>query len=1393
MDETARSLEPTVSLEMDGRHLTVPAGATLLEAARMAGMHIPVMCHSPLLGAAGTCMVCVVEVKGVGLVPACSSPAADGMRVSLASELVLEARRRAVKTVLDEHYADCVAPCTLACPAGVDVQNYLKLIALGMPEEAAALVRETNPFPAVHGRVCTRPCEDVCRRERVDEVVAICASKRFSAEREAAAGMPAIPRVPATGRRVAVVGAGPAGLTCAYFLARLGHGVVVYEARPQPGGMLRYGIPSYRLPRPVLDREIDYILRHGVKLLTGTQLGRDFSLDDLAAQGFDAVFLATGAHRSQRLQVPGEESPQVLSGTGFLARLEAGDPMPVGRRVAVIGGGNTAVDAARAARRLGAEEVTIIYRRTRVEMPAHPEEVRDAEEEGISVVFLAAPTRIEDAGPQGLQLTLLRMRLGEPDASGRARPEPVPGSEYVMSVDRVIAAIGQVPDDTLYAGMAGIHTARGGTLKVEAATWATGRDGVFAGGDLVSGAATAVQAVAAGRGAAASIHRYLQGESLTAPVTTFNLQKVKGRQELLAEEFSGLERKTRHHAARLRVADRIQSFEEVEGSLDPDLAVAEARRCLECGCKAAHDCRLRDVASELGLDAGLFPSFRHFRPVDKSHPFIDIDPNRCITCGQCVRACKEVQGIGALAMRYRVATAGAAPGLLGTRCESCGQCLTVCPTGAITARDELPPAREVKTVCPYCGTGCELVLGARGEKVVSARASCDHTTSLGRLCVKGRFGWHYVNDSGRLRVPLVRKNGRLEESTWEEALELVRQAFTRYRGPQAGVFGSPKTSNEEIYLTSKFARVVMGTNNVAQVAHLCHANTVRGLIPVLGSGAMTVPVWQIKDTSCLLVIGCNPSEAHPIVAAEMRKAVEGGARLIIANPRAIPLGQLPHIRLALRPGTDVALLMGMAKVILEDGLHNAEFIAKRTTNFESFTASLQEFTLDEAAEVTGVAVEAIREAAHAYAKSESAIICWSMGITQHSHGHANVWALAHLAMMTGNFGKPASGIAPLRGHNNVQGATDMGCTPPWYPGYQFCPGYELYPRLGKFPSSKEKFEKGWGYALPDWPGLSTVKQFHSRAKGWGPPEQWDLDPQIKCWYIIGADLVNSIAQSTEVRRRLEAAEFVVVQDIFLTDTASLAHVVLPAACFAEKDGTFTATDRRVQLVRKVVNPPGQARPDWAILCELARSLGYRGFDFTHPAQIMDEIASLVPSYAGISHQRLETEELRWPVPAPGHPGTPVLHVGEFIRMGKAEFWPLQYTPSPDLPGEEYPLIMTTGRLLQHFHHVMSRHVAGLNTLAPEDFIEMHPADAAAYGIADGDTVRVTSRHGSVVTRARVSDRVIAGVVFKPIHFSERPTNVLTSAEFIDPVGTTPNTKVAPVRVERVAACAGEES
>ena len=821
-----------------------------------------------------------------------------------------------------------------------------------------------------------------------------------------------------------------------------------------------------------------------------------------------------------------------------------------------------------------------------------------------------------------------------------------------------------------------------------------------------------------------------------------------------------------------------------------ELLVAEhATDCLACG-KNNH-CKLQEIASFVGINRERIQELQaaEEKPVDHSHPFITRDHNKCVLCGICVRTCAEIQGAGAIDFANRgyntkISTFGGKP-LQESVCESCGECVERCPVGALLPARFEQPVREVETVCPFCGTGCGILLGARGDWVVSARGNSHHTTNKGRLCVKGRFGFEFINSPERLKTPLIKKSGRFVEACWDEALGLVAEKLSQYKGEEAGVFASSKTTNEEIYLTSKFARVVMGTNNIANVAHLCHANTVRGLLPVTGSAGMTVPVWQIKEAACFFVIGCNPTEAHPVIGLEIRKAVREGSKLIIVNPKEIPLCRLPHLRLPLRPGTDVALLMGMAKVILDEELLDENFIAERTTNFAAFKKSLETFSLAEAVEITGVSGEAIREAAQIYARSKPSLIFWSMGITQHSHGHSNVWALAHLALMTGNYGKPGAGVAPLRGHNNVQGATDMGATPAWYPGYQLCPGYEHYPRLDKFCSAQEKFEKAWGCKLPDIPGLSTVKQFNGKARGWGTPEMWDLEEKIKAWYIVGTDVANGVAESLKVRQKLEEAEFVVVQDIFLTETAKLADVILPAACFAEKEGTFTATDRRIQLIRKVVAPPGQAQPDWWIICELARLMGYRGFDFTSPGEVMEEIASLVPLYGGISHERLEKEELRWPCPDENHPGTEVLHVEKFLRVEKAEFWPLQYVPSPELPDEEYPLIMTTGRTLPHFHYGMTRKVEGLNTLCPEDFVEINEHDAALLKLQNEDQVRIVSRRGSVISKAKISNAILPGVVFKTIHFIENPVNILTSSGYIDPVGTTPNTKVCPVRIEKI--------
>jgi len=525
---------------------------------------------------------------------------------------------------------------------------------------------------------------------------------------------------------------------------------------------------------------------------------------------------------------------------------------------------------------------------------------------------------------------------------------------------------------------------------------------------------------------------------------------------------------------------------------------------------------------------------------------------------------------------------------------------------------------------------------------------------------------------------------------------------------------------------------------------------------------MTNSIHDIGDAACILAIGTNTTETHPVTALEIIRAVRNGGRLIVANPRDIALVRWADVWLRHRPGSDVALLMGMMRVIVDEGLLDSSFIEERCENFDDFKESLKGFDLDSVERISGVPGDKIVEAARMYATSKPAAILYAMGITQHSHGTDNVLALADLAMLTGNLGKPSSGVNPLRGQNNVQGACDLGALPNVYPAYQSVSD----------PAIREKFEAAWGYSLNPSPGLALTEMFDAADKG-----------QIKAIYLIGENPVLSDPDISHVRKSLEALEFLVVQDMFLSETAQLADVVLPAVSFAEKDGTFTNTERRVQRVRKAIEPVGDSRPDWWITCQIARRMDGKGFDFEHPSQIMDEIASLAPSYGGIAYNRLEDGGLQWPCPTEEHPGTPILHTQQFTR-GKGHFVPLEYKPPVELPDDEYPLVLTTKRSLYHFHTgTMTRKVRGLNIMLGEELVEINPGDASALGIADGDMVKVTSRRGEVVAKAKLTEVSPEGVVSMDFHFAESPANMLTNPA-LDPVAKIPEFKVCAVRVEK---------
>jgi len=788
-------------------------------------------------------------------------------------------------------------------------------------------------------------------------------------------------------------------------------------------------------------------------------------------------------------------------------------------------------------------------------------------------------------------------------------------------------------------------------------------------------------------------------------------------------------------------------------------------------CEEGDACELRNIARFVGVDesrlARLRPPDRTLA-TDTSNPFFEFDPNICVLCGICVRTCDEIVGVSAIDFVERGfdTTIGSAPGQswMDSDCVSCGECVVRCPTGSLSFTGFGKPEREVETTCTYCGCGCGIHLGVDGDRLVSVRGVRENPSNEGRLCVKGRFGFDFVNSPDRLRAPLIRRNGELEEATWDEALDLVAAKFAEHRGGAFAAIASAKLTNEENYLIQKFSRAVLGSNNVDHCARLCHSPSVAGLVQSFGSGAMTSSTKDLGDARCILAIGTNTTAAHPIVGLQIMRSIRQGGKLIVANPREIELARHADLFLRNRAGSDVALLMGMMRVIVDEGLHDGAFIGSRCEDFDVFRASLDAYGEAQVEEKTGVPFAQVAEAARLYARHAPAAILYAMGITQHTHGTDNVLATSNLALLTGNVGVPSGGVNPLRGQSNVQGACDMGALPNVFPGYQKVDA----------PEVKAKFERAWGAELDGSPGLTHLEILNGVSAG-----------TIRAIYLVGENPALSEADATHARAAMDAVDFLVVQDIFLTETARYADVVLPAASFAEKDGTFTNTERRVQRVRKAIEPIGDSRDDAWIVCEIAKRMGAAGFDFDGADDVMREIASVTPSYGGISYERIEGVGLQWPCPDASHPGTRYLHAEAFPRPGgKARFFPLTYRAPAEEPDDEYPLVLTTERSLYHYHTAtMTRRVPGLEALRGEELVEIHPKDAVDLAVSSGDSVRVTSRRGEVTARALVTEASPPGTVSMTFHFHEAPTNVLTNAAY-DPVAKIPETKVCAVRVER---------
>lgn len=701
----------------------------------------------------------------------------------------------------------------------------------------------------------------------------------------------------------------------------------------------------------------------------------------------------------------------------------------------------------------------------------------------------------------------------------------------------------------------------------------------------------------------------------------------------------------------------------------------------------------------------------------------------------------------------------------------------------------------VRSTCPYCGVGCQIRLYVKGDRIFRVDAPFDVAPNYGRLCVKGRFGSDFVHHPGRLTAPLIRRTPQTpghrtpaepddwRTATWDEALELVARRLLDLRqryGPDCiTANASAKATNEDNYLLQKYLRAVIGTNNIDHCARLCHAGSVAGLTLAIGSTAMSNAIAEMADLECFIVVGSNTTETHPVIATFLKQAVQrNGARLIVADPRQIEMTRFAEIWLRHKPGTDAALFNALAHVVVSEGLQNVDFIAARTEGYETYAASLADKTPEWAETVTGVPAADIRRAARAYAGAKAAAIYWGMGISQSTHGSDNTLTLTNLALLCGHVGRPGTGLNPLRGQNNVQGCSDAGGLPAFYTAYQSVTD----------PATRGRFEAAWGVALPDKPGLTTTEMVDGVLTG-----------KVKGWYVMGENPLMSEPHLAHARHAVEQLEFFVSQDILFNESNVYADVILPAASFAEKDGTFTNSDRRVQRVRRAVPPPGQARADWEIITDLARrTIGQMGaadgadgtgalrrWQYGSPADVWQEMREVTPDFNGISYARLEQEDgVHWPCPAADHPGTPYLFADRF-PSGRGRFYPVAFGTESEQTDAEYPLNLSTGRVLYHWHGGTMTRISALDAIWPECTVELHPDDAAGLGLATGDWVEVASRRGSITARLLVTGRSPAGTVFIPFHFAEAAANVLTDNR-LDRRAKIPDYKVCAVKITRAA-------
>lgn len=799
--------------------------------------------------------------------------------------------------------------------------------------------------------------------------------------------------------------------------------------------------------------------------------------------------------------------------------------------------------------------------------------------------------------------------------------------------------------------------------------------------------------------------------------------------------------------------------------------------CLSC--EANGDCRLQDIAYELGIEAPRFIIDSTVKPaVDDSSPMIIRDNRKCIMCKRCIIACNDIVVNDVLGLSHRgsetVIVCDNDKPMGKSSCVQCGECVQRCPVGALIEKKSVGVARtwetrKVRTTCPYCGVGCQMYLHMKGDRIVKVTGVEKSLPNDGRLCVKGRFGYDFIYSDERIKTPLIKEKDGFREASWEEALDLVASRFKEIIGEYgpdsvAGI-SCARSSNENSYYLQKLIRGVFQSPNVDHCARSCHAPTVAGLMTSFGTGGMTNSVQEFAGTKLLFCIGTNMTEAHPVASTFVKNGVKNGAKLIVVDPRKHRLADYADIFAQIKVGSDVAFLNSIMNVLITEDIYDHEFVENHCENFEALRETVLQYPPERGEEISGVPKETIVEIARMLATIKPAMLIYTLGITEHTCGKNNVMSVANLQMLLGNIGKEYAGVNPLRGQNNVQGACDMGALPDCLPGYQ---------KLSD-PAVIEKFSKAWGVdSIPAVKGLMVPEMLEGLKTG-----------KIRGLLIFGENLVQSEPHIAEIEECMQAAEFLVCTDIFQTETTRFADVILPAASWGEDEGTYTNCERRISRVRKVKDAPGIARPDWWIFREIARRFGH-SWEANSAREIWDnEISVLCPNFAGVKYDRLEGDGIQWPCTGPEHPGTKILHRDGNFTRGKGLFMALDWTPPAEVPDTEYPFVLSTGRRLYHYHtRTQTGRSKGLNDLLPETYADISAVDADRLGIRNGDRIRVWSRRGQVEVRANVSKRIRPGMVWMDFHFRDGNANWLTNPVY-DPETLTAEFKACAVNIEKL--------